>query len=121
MFFHFSLHSATENIAKYEVYVLGTGCTFTSLGLYFARGETTIGNIVDGTTKAVWNSLKQNYMPVPTTQGWKNIATRFSDVWHLPNCRCHRWETYQNSKIPKFWINELLLQRLSFCGSVRML
>lgn len=38
---------------------LVTGCTFVSLGLYFVRGETTVGRIVYETTKILWNELKE--------------------------------------------------------------
>lgn len=63
-----------------------SGCTFTALGLYFQRGETTVGLVIEETTKAIWNSLKQKYMPLPSTERWKDISKRFFDLWQLPNC-----------------------------------
>ncbi|XP_067636573.1 putative nuclease HARBI1 [Eurosta solidaginis] len=65
---------------------LATGCTFNALALYFQRGERTIGVIVEETTKAIWNSLKDCYMTLPNEERWKSIAGRFSDLWQLPNC-----------------------------------
>jgi len=57
-----------------------------SLPLYFARGKTTVGNIVHETTKIIWDVLNEIYMPVPTKEQWKKIADRFELIWNLPNC-----------------------------------
>ncbi|XP_071054097.1 uncharacterized protein [Onthophagus taurus] len=65
---------------------LATGCTFTALSLYFQRGERTVGSIVEQTTKAIWNVLKEPYMSLPNTEKWKQIASRFFELWQLPNC-----------------------------------
>ena len=65
---------------------LGSGCNFVSLGLYFGRGEATVGQIIKETTDAIWSSLKESHMQVPTQERWRNIADRFMDVWQLSNC-----------------------------------
>lgn len=65
---------------------MATGCTFVSLSLHFARGETTVGTIVHETTKIIWDTLNEIYMPVPTREHWKLIADRFESIWNLPNC-----------------------------------
>jgi len=57
-----------------------------SLSLYFARGETTVGTIVHETTKIIWDTLNEIYMPVPTREHWKFIAYLFESIWNLPNC-----------------------------------
>jgi len=57
-----------------------------SLSLYFARGETTVGNTVHETTKIIWDTLHDTYMPVPTREHWKLIADRFESILNLPNC-----------------------------------
>lgn len=65
---------------------MATGCTFVSLGLYFCRGETTVGRIISETTQIIWNELKDVYMPCPTSDQWKSITQRFQSLWNLPNC-----------------------------------
>lgn len=65
---------------------MATGESFVSLSLYFERGETTVGEIVKQTTKVIWDVLNETYMPVPTSEGWKQIADRFETLWNLPNC-----------------------------------
>ncbi|KAG8232220.1 hypothetical protein J437_LFUL011964 [Ladona fulva] len=65
---------------------LATGCTFTSLSFYFARGECTISRIIEETTQLMWGTLKEAYMPVPSIEEWKNIAGRYLELWNLPNC-----------------------------------
>lgn len=65
---------------------LGTGSTFSSIALYFARGETTVGAIVRDTSRVIWQVLKERYMKVPDREKWLSIAERFESLWNLPNC-----------------------------------
>lgn len=65
---------------------LGTGGTFTSIAVYFARGESTVGGIVAQTTPMIWQSLHPTYMAVPTRDQWIAIAERFDSLWNLENC-----------------------------------
>ena len=65
---------------------LGTNGTFASLAVYFARGETTVGGIVTGTAKVIWQVLKEIYMQVPNREQWKATAERFESLWNLSNC-----------------------------------
>ncbi|KAG8233234.1 hypothetical protein J437_LFUL013596 [Ladona fulva] len=57
---------------------LATGCTFTSLLFYFARGECTISRAIEETTQFIWDTLKETNMHVPSKEEWKNIASRYS-------------------------------------------
>lgn len=80
-----------QNILKSKIIFvfhryLATGCTFVSLSLYFARGESTILYIIRETTKIIWEVLKDTYMPIPSENKWKMIAQRFYSLWNLPNC-----------------------------------
>lgn len=54
--------------------------------MYFLRGESTISKIIAETSEAIRNCLRDNYMPIPTTQKWTNVADRFYELWNLPNC-----------------------------------
>lgn len=65
---------------------MGTGCTFTSLSFYFARGEKSIGRIVSETSVAIWQALVNEYMPIPNRDQWIQTSQRFQDLWNLPNC-----------------------------------
>lgn len=38
------------------------------------------------TTKAIWNALKDTYMPVPTTDEWIEIPRKYYELWNLSNC-----------------------------------
>lgn len=67
-------------------YLGGTSTTYVALGLYFARGESTIANIVAETTKKIWETLMNTYMAVPDTNKWKQIAERYYTLWNMPNC-----------------------------------
>lgn len=65
---------------------LATGSTFTALALYFARGVSTISDIIAETTDVIWSTLKTEYMAIPTTEKWKDISNRFYELWNVPNC-----------------------------------
>lgn len=63
-----------------------TGSSFKALAYYFLRGHTTIRNIVAETSVAIWETLKAEYMPIPTTERWSEAAKRYWELWKLPNC-----------------------------------
>lgn len=65
---------------------MATGCSFTALSFYFARGNNTIGKIICETTTAIWSSLHKEYMPLPNKTQCKAIADRYQHLWNLPNC-----------------------------------
>ncbi|XP_015376947.1 PREDICTED: uncharacterized protein LOC107171233 [Diuraphis noxia] len=54
--------------------------------MYFLRGESTTRNIIAETTIAIWECLKEKYMPPPTKEKWKNVSQRYLDLWNIPNC-----------------------------------
>lgn len=41
--------------------------------------------IIKETTEVIWNALKEE-MLMPNAEKWKSIASRFLEVWQLPNC-----------------------------------
>jgi hypothetical protein len=65
---------------------LATGCSFTGPSFYFARGNNMIGRIISETTVAIWNCLHETYMPMPDKNGWKEISSRFQELWNIQNC-----------------------------------
>lgn len=56
------------------------------LGLYFCRGESTVGQIVAETTQIIWDVMNGYWMSKPNKDLWKNIAKRYGSLWNLPNC-----------------------------------
>ncbi|CAH2007715.1 unnamed protein product [Acanthoscelides obtectus] len=77
--------SAEERILI-TIRYLATGATFTSISLYFARGDSTVSRIIGEITAIIWDALKDIYMPTPDKNQWKIIAQRFHLLWNLPNC-----------------------------------
>jgi hypothetical protein len=65
---------------------LATGCSFSAISFYFARGNNTIRRTISETTVAIWNCLHETYMPTPDKNGWKEISGRFQELWDIPNC-----------------------------------
>jgi hypothetical protein len=56
------------------------------LALYFARGDSTISDIIAETTEVIWMTLQREYMAIPSTEKWKDISNRFYELWNIPNC-----------------------------------
>lgn len=49
-------------------------------------GISTVAEIVPETCVEFWSSLKEEHMPVPTEDVWRNTAKRFEERWNFPNC-----------------------------------
>ncbi|KAL7404614.1 hypothetical protein ABVT39_017159 [Epinephelus coioides] len=49
-------------------------------------GVSTVCRIVAEVTRAIWHSLVEEYMPVPSTEDWRAISANFYDRWNFPNC-----------------------------------
>lgn len=57
-----------------------------SLALYFARGVSSISDVIAETTEAIWTTLQNDVMAIPSTEKWKDISNRFYELWNMPNC-----------------------------------
>ena len=38
------------------------------------------------TTQAIWECLKETYVPSPDEALWKKNAVKFQELWQFPNC-----------------------------------
>uniref|UniRef100_A0A3B3S004 DDE Tnp4 domain-containing protein n=1 Tax=Paramormyrops kingsleyae TaxID=1676925 RepID=A0A3B3S004_9TELE len=56
------------------------------LAFYYRVGISTVAEIVPDVSKAIWDSLVHEYLPVPTTSHWHKIALGFKERWNFPNC-----------------------------------
>ena len=66
---------------------LATGHTFSDLEADFKIHRTSISGIVIETCKAIYDSLKNEYLRLPQTkEDWKRIAKKTEDRWQFPNC-----------------------------------
>lgn len=45
-----------------------------------------MAGIVPDVSKAIWDSLVDDFLPVPKTADWQEIATGFKERWNFPNC-----------------------------------
>ena len=64
---------------------LATGLSFTALAQSFRMGLTTVANIVEETTAAIWKNLRTVYMPTPTVQTMQEVANGFYAKCQFPN------------------------------------
>jgi len=49
-------------------------------------GVSTVSQIVKRTCVTIWNVLREEYLPTPTTEMWHKIAEKYWRKWHFPNC-----------------------------------
>ncbi|KAG5860736.1 hypothetical protein JTB14_038441 [Gonioctena quinquepunctata] len=65
---------------------LATGESYRSLMYTFRMADSTISLFVPEVCRAIYNSLKEEYLQVPRTAAeWLNISKELNDLWNLPN------------------------------------
>nr|XP_012559876.1 uncharacterized protein LOC105846060 [Hydra vulgaris] len=65
---------------------LATGDSQLTQAFYFRLGRTTVCNIINETTKAIWDVLKPCYLKAPSTLNeWEELANQFENEWNFPN------------------------------------
>ena len=65
---------------------LATGDAYTGLKARFRLGLATVHKCIKETCEAIWEVLKDDVLPTPTEESWKEIAEGFYTKWHFPNC-----------------------------------
>lgn len=65
---------------------LATGDTFRMIAFSYRMGERTFSNIVSQVCKAIWKQMQPVYLPEPTMDIWKRIASEFNSKWQFYNC-----------------------------------
>lgn len=65
---------------------LATGDSYTTIASSYRVGISTVAGIVPEVSKAIWDSLVDEFLPVPKTADWQEIATGFKERWNFPNC-----------------------------------
>ncbi|XP_069582598.1 uncharacterized protein [Ranitomeya imitator] len=65
---------------------LATGESLSSLHFQYGLGISTLSGIVADTCRALWNVLRDEFIPLPTEDMWIEIAEKFWSVCDFPNC-----------------------------------
>jgi len=65
---------------------LATAATFTALHYDYSLGISTIRIIVLSVCSALWSTLKNEFLPEPTEERWREISDVFGKCSHFPNC-----------------------------------
>lgn len=66
---------------------LASGESQQDLSFHFRISRTSVSCIVYEVSLAIWNHLKDEFLPFPNTEPeWRNIAKEFEDDWNLPHC-----------------------------------
>jgi len=51
-----------------------------AISYYFLRSETTVRNIIENTSEALWSVLQPIYMKKPTKDMWNIISKRYQEL-----------------------------------------
>ncbi|XP_073421558.1 uncharacterized protein [Dendrobates tinctorius] len=65
---------------------LATGESLSSLHFQYRLGISTLSGIVADTCRALCEVLCLEYLPLPTTEKWLQIAEKFWELCNFPNC-----------------------------------
>ena len=66
---------------------LATGESQKPLSPSYRIGKSTVCQIVSETALAIYNSLKDPYIKIPSSkEEWFNISAGFEDTWNFPHC-----------------------------------
>ncbi|ROL48478.1 hypothetical protein DPX16_2185 [Anabarilius grahami] len=61
---------------------LATGDSYTTIASSYRVGISIVAGIVPEVSKAIWDSLVDDFLPVPKTADWQEIATGFKERWN---------------------------------------
>ncbi|XP_068083420.1 uncharacterized protein [Anabrus simplex] len=65
---------------------LATGDSIPSLAWNYRIGKSTACQVINETTRAIWDALHGTYLPLPTEEDFRRIAQEFYTQWDMPNC-----------------------------------
>lgn len=66
---------------------LATGASQRALSFSFRVGGSTVHKVVLETSTAIWQALREEYVPAPSTaHEWVAVSKEFNRMWQMPNC-----------------------------------
>ncbi|XP_069593150.1 uncharacterized protein [Ranitomeya imitator] len=77
---------STEERLLVTLRFLVTGETLRSLHFQFRIGVSILSGIIAETCRALWDNLREEFSPVPTSEIWEANAQKFEQVCSFPNC-----------------------------------
>nr|CAH7762330.1 unnamed protein product [Callosobruchus chinensis] len=77
--------SVKERVAV-TIRFLATGHTFRALSFEFRIGRETISEIVKETCEAIWDTMRQTFLPDPSTLNWQKVSEEFESRSNFPHC-----------------------------------
>ena len=79
-------HAICKWILTFFSSFLHTGDSYHTLSNRFRVGVSTVHHCIRDTCDAIWQSLVDEEMPVPTKEHWIRIEHDFNQCWGFPNC-----------------------------------
>ncbi|XP_023721207.1 protein ANTAGONIST OF LIKE HETEROCHROMATIN PROTEIN 1 [Cryptotermes secundus] len=69
-----------------ELRYLASGNSLTDIEEMYSVGQPTAGNIVRRVCTVIWDIMKEECIPIPTTEKWYEIVKCFETRAHFPHC-----------------------------------
>lgn len=66
--------------------LLASGSSQKCCAASYKLGVTTVSGIISEMCAAIWQVLKDDFVPLPKGTDWADIARDFWRVWNFPNC-----------------------------------
>jgi len=57
-----------------------------SIAKLYRIGRSTVHEIIHDTCKFIYETLKPEHLPMPSTEKWVSISKEFENKWQFPNC-----------------------------------
>jgi len=66
--------------------LLATGDSYFTTATAYRISRASVSKIVPETCSAIWEELKDEYLPAPNEEKWRSIAHGFENAWNFPQC-----------------------------------
>lgn len=77
--------SPAERLAA-TLHFLADGISQQSVAISYRIGKATMNQLLYECCEAIWEELKDEFVPVPDVTRWKEISADFWRLWQFPNC-----------------------------------
>lgn len=79
---------------------LATGDSYRTIAYSYRVGVSTVQGVVNQVTRAIWDALVEEFLPVPSTEDWRRIAEGFQHGGPFPTASAPLTASMWSSRLP---------------------